>query len=141
MSTDTTERPAADSRRRDTRSAFDRFVEAAQGLVSRPATFAIAIAVIVVWALSYPLFHEIAEWHAVIHSIAAITSLLLLVLLENSGRRTEEAAQEKLNVMSEALIALLEEHAEAAPVDGERRAALTEQAERLRTAVGLEERH
>lgn len=136
MSTD--DRPAAESRRRDTRTLFDRFVEVAHGVVSRPGTFAVAVGVVLVWAASYPLFHEIAEWHAVIHSAASITSLLLLVLLENAGRRSDEAAQEKLNVMSEALVALLDER--AAPDDADR-AELAEQADRLRSAVGLEARH
>jgi low affinity Fe/Cu permease len=136
MSTD--DRPAAESRRRDTRTLFDRFVEVAHGVVSRPGTFAVAVGVVLVWAASYPLFHEIAEWHAVIHSAASITSLLLLVLLENAGRRSDEAAQEKLNVMSEALVALLDER--AAPDDADRKE-LAEQADRLRSAVGLEARH
>lgn len=136
MSTD--DRPAAESRRHDTRSLFDRFVEGAQGLVSRPGTFAVAVGIVLVWAASYPLFHEIAEWHAVIHSAASITSLLLLVLLENAGRRSDEAAQEKLNVMSEALVALLDERAAPGASDREELAA---QADRLRTAVGLEARH
>jgi low affinity Fe/Cu permease len=132
------DRPASDSRRRDPRTPFDRFVEFAQGVVSRPGTFAVAVGVIVAWAASYPLFHEIAEWHAVIHSAASITSLLLLVLLENAGRRADETAQEKLNVMSEALVALLDERAAPGASDREELAA---QADRLRTAVGLEARH
>lgn len=137
---DTDARPAAAERARDTRSRFDRFVGLAQALVARPQTFAVAVVVIVLWALSYPLFHEIAEWHAVIHSVASITSLLLLVLLENAGRRADQAAQEKLNVMSEALVALLDERAEARAA-GPEHEALTGQAHALRTAVGLEDRH
>ena len=38
-------------------------------------------------------------------------SLLLLVLLENAGRRNTEAMQEKLNVLAEALAALMESRA------------------------------
>lgn len=137
---DTDDRPAADDRSQDTRSPFERFVGIAQSVVGRPATFAITIVVVILWGLSYPLFHEIAEWHAVIHSVTSITSLLLLVLLENAGRRDAQAAQEKLNVMSEALVALLDERA-GARADGAEREALTKQAGRLRGAVGLEDRH
>jgi hypothetical protein len=56
------------------------------------------------------------------------------VLLENSSRRGEEAAQEKLNVLAEALSDLMESQARKDPE-------LQPAVERLRTAVGLEERH
>jgi low affinity Fe/Cu permease len=138
---DTDDRPARAARSRDTRSRFDRFVEVAQAIVSRPEAFTVVALVIILWAASYPLFHHIAEWHAVIHSAASITSLLLLVLLENAGRRADQAAQEKLNVMSEALVALLDERADAHAGDEDARGPLTERAQALRTAVGLEDRH
>lgn len=135
------DRPASTARRRDTRSRFDRFVEVAHHHVSRPAAFAVAIAVIVLWALSYPAFHHIAEWHAVIHTTASITTLLVLVLLENAGRRADEGAQEKLNLVCEALSVLLDERADAAVSDEEARRTLRDEAGRLRDAIGLDERH
>ena len=61
-------------------------------------------------------------------------SLLLLVLLENAGRRHNEAMQEKLNVLAEGLAALMTSQAADDPE-------LAEAAEKLREAVGLEERH
>jgi low affinity Fe/Cu permease len=134
------DRPAARERARDTRSRFDRFVGFGQSIVSRPSAFAVAVLVVTCWALTYPLFHKAAEWQAVIHSISGVTSLLLLVLLENAGRRADEAAQEKLNVMSEALVVLLEDRA-AERGSGPEHDALDEQARMLRTAIGLEERH
>ena len=60
--------------------------------------------------------------------------MLLLVLLENSGRRAEEAAQEKLNVLAEALAELMESHART---DKELEGAT----DKLREAIGLQERH
>ena len=137
---DTADRPAAPSRHGDTRSVFERFVEVAQQAVSRPHTLALVFLLVVLWGLTFPLFHHAAEWHAVLHSTLAVISLALLVLLENAARRDAQAAQEKLNVMSEALVALLETQVDAAPdrAAGER---LGEQAGRLRTAVGLEDRH
>ena len=61
-------------------------------------------------------------------------SLLLLVLLENAGRRSEEAAQEKLNVLADGLAALM---ASVGRDDSE----LQDAHRRLTEAVGLEERH
>ena len=69
-----------------------------------------------------------------IHTISNVLSLLLLVLLENSGRRAEEAAQEKLNVLAEGLSDLMESRAQDDP-------RLDDAVKRLRDAVGLEERH
>lgn len=42
-----------------------------------------------------------ADGHS--HSHECPSCLLLVALLENAGRRAEEAAQEKLNVIAEAL--------------------------------------
>jgi hypothetical protein len=70
----------------------------------------------------------------VIHTVASVLTLLLLVLMENAARRAEEASQEKLNVLADALAALMESRAQDDP---ELRVA----AGRLRDSVGLEERH
>lgn len=137
---DTADRPAASSRHRDTRSIFERFVEVAQHVVSRPHTLAAVVLLVVLWALTFPLFHHTAEWHATLHSTLAVISLMLLVLLENAARRDAQAAQEKLNVMSEALVTLLEAEAGRSG-DAAAGRVLDEQADRLRTAVGLEDRH
>lgn len=137
---DTEDRPAQDARERDTRSRFERAVGIAQKVVGRPEAFTVAVLVIVGWALTYPLFDDAKGWQVVIHTIASITTLLLLFLLENAGRRGDEAAQEKLNVMSEALVALLEDRADGLG-EGPERDRLTERADGLRTTVGLEDRH
>ena len=69
-----------------------------------------------------------------IHTISSVLSLLLLVLLENAGRRAEETAQEKLNVLAEALAELMESQSRT---DKEPEGATR----KLREAVDLEERH
>ena len=70
----------------------------------------------------------------VIHTIASVLTLLLVALLENAGRRSAEAAHEKLNLIAEALAALM---ASRAVEDRDLKEAVT----RLRDAMGLEERH
>jgi low affinity Fe/Cu permease len=114
-------------------SRFDRFVEAAHATVSRAPFFAACVAVIFAWLLSYPLFSDAKAWQVVIHTIASVTTLLLVALLENSGRRDSNAAQEKLNTIAGALADLMDSRAADDP-DLEQRAA------QLREAVGLEER-
>lgn len=118
----------------DGRDHFERLVEHSTHLVSRGPFFAICVLIIVAWGASFPLFHDVKSWMAVIHTVSSVLSLLLLVLLENSGRRAEEAAQEKLNVLAEALSDLMESRAQEDP-------RLEDGVRRLRDAVGLEARH
>lgn len=133
---DDRERPARKARRtgRDERTRFDGFVESAYLLVSRPVFFAGCVLLIVLWLASLPLWTDLQSWELAIHTLVSVVSLLMLALLENAGRRAEEAAQEKLNVLAEALAALMDSRAGDDPV-------LAEEARRLRAAVGLEDRH
>ena len=85
--------------------------------------------------MSFPLWKSTTKWELAIHTFGAVLSLLLLVLLENAGRRNTEAMQEKLNVLAEALAALME--AQLTDDSHELREAVDD----LREAVGLEERH
>jgi len=129
------DRPAASARRAgDTRSPFDRFVEAAYIGVSKAPFFFVCLLVVLIWLLSAPLWADLKAWQVAIHSVTSVVTLLLIALLENANRRDEEAAQEKLNVLAEALAALMESRAIEDPN-------LEEAHHRLRDAVGLEERH
>src|SRR5688572_14868898 len=126
---------AAESRQKSTGlDPFERFVELSTKLISKAPFFAVCVAVIVVWAASYPFWTSTTKWELAIHTFTAVLSLLLLVLLENAGRRHTESMQEKLNVLAEALAALMESRATDDPE-------LHEAVKRLREAVGLEERH
>lgn len=114
---------------------FEKFVEAATKLISRAPFFAVVVAVVVVWAASFPLWKSITKWELAIHTVGGVLSLLLLVLLENAGRRNTEAVQEKLNVIAEAMAAFMESQLDDDDAE------LREAVDNLREAVGLEERH
>ena len=118
----------------DDRSGFERFVEAAHLRVSGPTMFFICLGIVVVWFASVPLWVDLKEWQVAIHTVASVLTLLLLVLLENANRRDSEASQEKLNVLAEALAALMDSQSAD---DAE----LREATRTLREAVNLEERH
>lgn len=125
---------ASDRRSTDGRSGFEKFVEATYMQVSRAPFFVVCLVVVLAWGVSAPLWPDLKQWQVAIHTVASVVSLLLLVLLENAGRRSEEASQEKLNVLAEALAALMDS---SSAHDQE----LQEATRRLREAVGLEERH
>jgi low affinity Fe/Cu permease len=114
-------------------SRFDRFVEWAHAQVSRAPFFAVCVLVIVGWLVSYPLFSDPKSWQVVIHTITSVTTLLLVALLENAGRRDAKAAQEKLSTLAGALADLMDSRGADDPD-------LRERAAELRHAVGIEER-
>lgn len=122
------------ARGQDDRSVFDRFVEATQSFVSRGPFFLLCAGIVLAWLVSVPFWADLKAWQVAIHTVASVQSLFLLALLENAGRRAEEASQEKLNVLAAAIADLMESRAR----DDER---LTESVTRLREAVGLEDRH
>lgn len=126
---------AAESRRQsEGRSPFERFVEGAYQSVSTAPFFFVCVFIVIAWLASVPLWVDLKAWQVAIHTVASVISLLLLVLLENASRRSEEAAQEKMNVIAEALADLMDSVARQDPT-------LRESSSRLREAVGLEERH
>lgn len=127
-------RPAADARNGDDRSRFDVFVENVHLRVSQAPFFGACLVLVGIWLLSLPLWADLKAWQVAIHTVTSVVTLLLIALLENSGRRAEEAAQEKLNVIAEGLAALMRSRAIDDPD-------LAEAEECLREAVGLEERH
>lgn len=126
---------AADDRgKSEGRNPFERFVEAAYQRASRAPFFFICLGIVVVWFASVPWWVDLKSWQVAIHTVASVLSLLLIVLLENAARRSEETAQEKMNVIAEALAALMDSQARHDPE-------LEDSVRKLREAVGLEERH
>ncbi len=115
-------------------SLFERFVEQVNHRVSSAPFFFVCVGIVLVWLVSVPLWADLKSWQVAIHTVSSVLTLLLLVLLENASRRAEQAAQEKLNVIAEALAALMDSRGQDDPE-------LREAAQRLRDAVGLEARH
>ena len=126
---------AAKSRKKsDGRSPFEVFVEACYQVASRAPFFFVCLFIVVAWFGSVPWWVDLKAWQVAIHTVASVLTILLLALLQNAGRRSEEAAQEKMNVIAEALAALMASQARTDPE-------LEDAVQKLREAVGLEERH
>ena len=125
---------AQDRKKDDGRNVFEKFVEAVHQRVSRAPFFLVCLGIVIIWGASAPLWPDLKQWQVAIHTVASVLSILLLVLLENAGRRTEEASHEKLNVIAEALAELMESRSRNDPELGDA-------TRKLREAIGLEERH
>ncbi len=63
----------------------------------RPAAFAVAFAVVLVWAVSGPLFGFSETWQLVINTGTTIVTFLMVFLLQNAQNRDSRAIQTKLN--------------------------------------------
>jgi len=107
---------------------FDRFATGASHVVSRAWFFAFCVALVVVWAPSIVLIHNIGTWQLIINTLTTIITFLLVALLQNTQERADRATQDKLNAISAAL-------AKIAAAQG-----FKKDAAELRAAVGLEDR-
>ena len=78
-------------------SLFNRMAKWAARFTGRPLCFGIAIAIVVAWALSGPLFKFGNTWQLVINTGTTIVTFLMVFLIQNSQNRDTEAIQLKLD--------------------------------------------
>ena len=65
-------------------------------LAGKPLTFLIAVTLVVVWALTGPLFHYSDTWQLVINTSTTIVTFLMVFLLQHTQNRDTLALQLKL---------------------------------------------
>ena len=63
----------------------------------RPITFVISVGVVIVWALSGPLFGFSDTWQLVINTSTTIITFLMVFLIQNTQNRDGAAIQAKLD--------------------------------------------
>jgi low affinity Fe/Cu permease len=86
-----------------TTSNFTRFAKATSRLTGRPITFSIAIAIIIIWAFTGPLFHYSDTWQLVINTSTTIITFLMVFLIQNTQNRDSEAIHIKLDELIRAM--------------------------------------
>ena len=69
----------------------------------RPMTFALAVAVITVWAITGPIFGFSDTWQLVINTGTTIVTFLMVFLIQNTQNRDTEALQIKLDELIRAV--------------------------------------
>jgi low affinity Fe/Cu permease len=84
-------------------SPFTRFAKRTSTYTGRPATFIIAVLVIVVWAATGPLFGYSDTWQLVINTGTTIITFLMVFLIQNTQNRDTEALQIKLDELIRAV--------------------------------------
>lgn len=78
-------------------SPFTRFAKKTSTFTGRPLTFLLAVGVVLVWALTGPLFGFSDTWQLVINTGTTIITFLMVFLIQNTQNRDTEALQIKLD--------------------------------------------
>ncbi len=78
-------------------SWFTRFAKRTARASGRPASFVIAAAVILAWAVTGPIFGFSDSWQLVINTGTTIITFLMVFLIQNTQTRDSEATQIKLD--------------------------------------------
>jgi low affinity Fe/Cu permease len=86
-----------------TKSNFTRFAKATARITGQPITFSVAVAIILLWAVTGPLFHYSDTWQLVINTSTTIVTFLMVFLIQNTQNRDSEAIQIKLDELIRAM--------------------------------------
>jgi low affinity Fe/Cu permease len=78
-------------------SWFPALARGASTAAGTPGMFAFALLVVIVWALTGPLFHYSDTWQLVINTGTTIVTFLMVFLIQNTQNRDTQAVQLKLD--------------------------------------------
>jgi low affinity Fe/Cu permease len=76
---------------------YSGFAKAAAHFCGRPRVFTLAVALIVVWLTTGPIFGFSDTWQLVINTGTTIITFLMVFLIQNTQNRDTEAIQLKLD--------------------------------------------
>jgi low affinity Fe/Cu permease len=76
---------------------FTRFAKWASRAAGRPTTFALAVIVLLAWAISGPFFGFSDTWQLIINTGTTIITFLMVFLIQNTQNRDSEALHVKLD--------------------------------------------
>ena len=76
---------------------FTRFAKWTARATGRPTAFVLAATIVLVWAVTGPIFHYSDTWQLVINTGTTIVTFLMVFLIQNTQNRDTEALQVKLD--------------------------------------------
>src|SRR6185295_14820931 len=74
-----------------------RFAKGTARVTGRPSAFLLAVAVILTWLVTGPLFHFSDTWQLVINTGTTVITFLMVFLIQATQNRDAEAVQVKLD--------------------------------------------
>jgi len=82
---------------------FSRLANAVARATGRPVTFLLCCLLVIVWALTGPMFHFSDTWQLVINTGTTIITFLMVFLIQNTQNREGAALQAKLDELIRAV--------------------------------------
>lgn len=82
---------------------FSKFASLISNLAGRPIAFGVSVVLILVWALSGPMFHYSDTWQLVINTSTTIITFLMVFVIQNTQNRDNAAVQLKLDELIRAV--------------------------------------
>ena len=79
------------------RELFRVFASRTAEWVGSPSAFVIGLTLIVLWAVTGPLFHFSDTWQLVVNTATTIVTFLMVFLIQNTQNRDSQAIQVKLD--------------------------------------------
>lgn len=76
---------------------FDKVSKVVTRATGRPATFIVAVCIIIIWAVSGPIFNYSDTWQLVINTGTTIITFLMVFVIQQSQNKDSIALQLKLN--------------------------------------------
>ena len=84
-------------------SRFGRLARLTAHAMGQPAAFGIALAIIILWAISGPIFGFSDTWQLIINTGTTIITFLMVFIIQNTQNRDAEAMHIKLDELIRAM--------------------------------------
>src|SRR5882672_9192507 len=121
---------------------FRKFAQATSAMVGSSWAFILAVIIIIVWALTGPVFHYSDTWQLVINTGTTIITFLMVFLIQNTQNRDAKAIHLKLDELIRGVKGARTNLVDLEKLSDEELASLQKEFTRLRTkhekAVGKE---
>jgi len=91
------------SKKRSQQSLFYKLARNTSEAVGSPVASIVAVTVIVIWAITGPIFKFSDTWQLVINTGTTIVTFLMVFLIQNSQNRDAKAVQIKLDELIRAI--------------------------------------
>jgi low affinity Fe/Cu permease len=83
--------------------SFTHFAKWTAHAAGQPTTFAIAVGILLVWAITGPIFHFNDSWQLIINTGTTIITFLMVFLIQNTQNRDAVAMHVKLDELIRAV--------------------------------------
>ena len=82
---------------------FTRVAKETSKAAGHPSTFGVALAIVIVWAVTGPVFHYSDTWQLVINTGTTVITFLMVFLIQNTQNRDSAAMHLKLDELLRAV--------------------------------------